>query len=72
MRRVFLLLLLGLVTWVHADVTDCTTPPSEISALQALYTSTNGDIWHWRTPYSFYGYPWNFTATANPCDQSKS
>lgn len=74
MARVFLLLLLllGLGTWIHADITDCTTPFSEVSALQALYTSTSGDTWHWRTPYSFYGYPWNFTATANPCDQSKS
>ncbi len=44
---------------------------SEYQALHDLYVATNGDDWLWYTPYSKYGYPWNFDAIPeqNPCDK---
>ena len=40
-------------------------PAQEISVLQDLYISTNGNEWIWRD--ASYGIPWNFTANCNPC-----
>lgn len=44
-------------------------PDTEIDALQALYSATNGIDWYWRN-ISEYGTVWNFTSTGvpvNPC-----
>ena len=42
-------------------------PAQEMSALQDLYVSTNGNEWNWRN--SSYGIPWKFTANSNPCTE---
>ncbi|CAM9325459.1 unnamed protein product, partial [Ectocarpus fasciculatus] len=38
-------------------------PPSEYSALQSLYDSTNGEHWVWAN----YSQQWNFTGVHDPC-----
>ncbi len=43
---------------------------NEITGLQYLYNSTNGDSWSWNNDTGTYGIPWNFTASSsllNPC-----
>ena len=40
----------------------------EMSALQDLYVSTNGNEWNWRN--ASYGIPWNFTTNSNPCTEN--
>ena len=42
-------------------------PGQEMSALQDLYVSTNGNEWNWRN--ASYGTPWNFTVNSNPCTE---
>ena len=42
-------------------------PAQEMSALQDLYVSTNGNEWNWRN--SSYGIPWNFTDNSDPCTE---
>ena len=42
-------------------------PAQEISALQDLYVSTNGNEWNWRN--TSYGIPWNFVENCNPCTE---
>eukprot|EP01040_Poterioochromonas_malhamensis_P024047 gene24047-29665_t len=47
-------------------------PTEQWFALQDLYINNGGDDWFWRTPYSSFGYPWNFTdPNANPCSSSE-
>ena len=59
-----ILLLLGLVACAEV-------PNSQISGLEYLYNSTNGDGWNWIPDYANYGIPWNFSAVddsvSNPC-----
>ena len=43
-------------------------PAQEMSALEDLYVSTNGNEWNWRN--SSFGIPWNFTANCNPCTEN--
>ena len=43
-------------------------PAQEMSALQDLYASTNGNEWNWRNEY--LGIPWNFTDNSNPCTEN--
>ena len=43
-------------------------PAQEMSALQDLYVSTNGNEWDWHN--SSFGIPWNFTANSNPCTEN--
>lgn len=47
-------------------------PSTEYNALEDLYDLTGGDHWSWFTPFSYYGYPWNFTTIIqqNPCNSS--
>ncbi len=46
-------------------------PSSEFNALKDLYLATDGIYWKWKTPYTSYGYPWNFdNPTQNPCNIS--
>jgi len=40
-------------------------PPSELNALEDLFTATNGAEWWWRD--DTYGAHWNFANGANPC-----
>jgi Leucine-rich repeat (LRR) protein len=66
-------LMTGMIFVCFLQLAYCTfnIPSSEMQGLQALYTSTKGEYWLWREPYSFFGNPWNFTSpTANPCVDS--
>lgn len=47
-------------------------PNSQYQALHSLYNSTRGNQWKWLTPYSTYGYPWEFSSDAynNPCNST--
>ena len=49
-------------------VESATVAAEEISALQDLYISTNGNEWNWHD--ASYGVPWNFTANCNPCEEN--
>ena len=42
-------------------------PEAQYLALYDLYTTTGGDSWLWSTPYTEYGYPWQFSGDADPC-----
>jgi Leucine-rich repeat (LRR) protein len=43
-------------------------PASELDALHALYSSTHGGAWGWRTNTTKFGIPWNFSqSNPNPC-----
>jgi hypothetical protein len=46
-------------------------PAAELKALQELYIHTNGDNWNWKTNYTLFGKPWNFTDfdNQNPCTE---
>eukprot|EP01033_Poteriospumella_lacustris_P016438 gene16438-11754_t len=47
-------------------------PTEQWFALQDLYINNGGDGWFWRTPYSSFGYPWNFSdPNATPCSSSE-
>ena len=48
-------------------------PNQEYSALQALYSNTNGANWNWAIPSNISGYPWNFTTSVkeNPCSSTR-
>lgn len=58
-----------MLTIVAADSPN--VPPSELSALQNLYDSTNGDYWIWSN-FADVGVPWNFTGDARPCTNNPS
>lgn len=43
-------------------------PPAQLTALNNLYTSTNGSSWNWYADTAYWGIPWNFTVeNPNPC-----
>jgi Leucine-rich repeat (LRR) protein len=43
-------------------------PVKEYDALYELYNNTEGKSLQWETPYTVFGYPWNFTTPKhNPC-----
>jgi hypothetical protein len=53
---------------LHLSAVVASVPNGEIYALNALYNSTNGDEWLWRSE-SLRGPKWNFTTSdANPCN----
>ena len=51
-----------------ADSCTGSLSATELSALEALYYSTNGDDWDWKS-IKVYGAKWNFTnvTTFDPC-----
>lgn len=60
----FLLAFIVCIAWfsqiVYPYSQSCGLPTSEIDGLYALYISTNGSLWQWKSE-SLYGYQWNFT-----------
>jgi Leucine-rich repeat (LRR) protein len=59
-----LLLLIGAFVWFSTRAHTINSLPSK--EYSALYD--NGKHWGWQSPYSQYGYPWNFTTpNQNPC-----
>lgn len=65
---VWLLLMLFLFPENLCLALSCYLAPDELYALQDLYNSTDGSQWTWRTNYTLYGAPWNFsTSHSDPC-----
>lgn len=58
-------------------------PKQQIDTLQALFAGAGGSNWNWRSNYTKYGIPWNFTTVgtdssasdvlvSNPCGNSSA
>ena len=57
----WLIIIMVLSCW-ESTFPTCLTPQDEVSALYSLYIATEGSQWQWKTNYTAYGIPWNFTS----------